>query len=412
MAPNLPPLNVDILERRNTPLKRLQQAMGPDWDDELFEEFREAIRNHARRLGLERLKTKEKQDAQKWNMFIEALLKCDRFPALANYADHWPVTAYFNRWVYDLQASQRRQPAQPSKDVPVTEKQQDSDPDSDSGSSDIPLSRRVKEVASTRVSKRTRTSAVEDDAETAPGNPPAKRATTSGKSEITYIGKNPSNFPRPRAGSSPAQPKIGPACRDRLTVASSSGEEARTIEWPQWCVFCGQAPIVPKHCTEDMRKQFQDDIAALGIFQSLGILHDLHFQVFASLSKDKQRDFLASFVRIKFNQVKASQFFNVIDKYAAEHAGDGFSAGEITVCLRHQDEYAVDVPSELAAVLHAKGMEELGPAAVFAGITSNDEFRQVLDFKADAKNMFLGCMTGIVLSPFQKLMFEVVITPQ
>ncbi len=68
-------------------------------------------------------------------------------------------------------------------------------------------------------------------------------------------------------------------------------------------------------------------------------------------------------------------------------------------------------PSELAAVLHTLGMDELGPAVVFLGIRTNEDFRRACGYdEAIKQKMLYDNMKGIKPSPFQKLALKVALT--
>jgi hypothetical protein len=65
------------------------------------------------------------------------------------------------------------------------------------------------------------------------------------------------------------------------------------------------------------------------------------------------------------------------------------------------------VPSELEAVLQALGMEELGPAAVFLGINTNEHFLAARGYDAATKKGILfKDIKGIKPSAFQLWMLE------
>jgi hypothetical protein len=100
------------------------------------------------------------------------------------------------------------------------------------------------------------------------------------------------------------------------------------IDWPLWCVYCGTSPIVPERYTTELRQLFPNDVPTL---KTMGILHDLHLRILASLSDSRRHAFLLSFVPKKYTQFRALQISALLNKYGKEHADESLPAGEMEV---------------------------------------------------------------------------------
>ncbi|KAJ7709649.1 hypothetical protein B0H17DRAFT_232002 [Mycena rosella] len=435
-----PPRNLSNLWKRSSTIFDLRQAMGADWDENAFHNFRKHVQSSAETSGLDMNQVKEHQDEAKWLEFENKALV--EFPQLEHYENHWPLTAYFNKWITNRQHHARR-PDAPFFSPPVDRtrirnpspraEKWGSD-DSDSTSEDErPLSsqvlhkaagkRRIKDAGDGPSAKRLATTSAKD-AEPKDDVPKATTCTPLAGSKRYYIGQNPNTIGRLAKPALPSKAAVAQQSedesdsdsdsskRDRQSTQSNRAEslEPSAIEWPFWCVFCGRAPPVPERCTQKLRRLFDDEV--LGVFVTIGILHDLHLRVLAALNESQRQTFLLSLVPGHLNQFKAGEIAEVLDVYAAEHAEKKLPGGEIEVCPRHQPQHTVDVPSELLLILEARGMEEVGPAAVFLGIESNAQFQAVRNFKPETKQkMIFDNMKEIKPSSFQKLMLEVALSP-
>ncbi|KAJ6597126.1 hypothetical protein DFH09DRAFT_1133764 [Mycena vulgaris] len=407
-------------------MDKIQRALGSGFDETKFKEFR---------------------DETTWEEFVkQALLK---FPALTKYQGQWPLELYFNRWTSDRVHHK-------ATIKPARKRRIEADDEIDDGPSKRPTTISAGRGIARDLSKDPAAAAAPRGAD--PGrryfigkdptsNDPPPAVTTAAlqvageRRKIYYIGENPSNFRRPPRSHShiPASPTSKPVSGHESDTDSSQRPAAKPLSeddesdpdlrdclcllgvqrlnkfqtvWPMWCVHCGvPPPVVPEECIRQLCRLFKGDV--LGIFATIGILHDLHLRVLATLDEAHRRKFLLSFVPGKFSQFEACQVSEILGAYAKKHAGeDEFPGGEIEVCSRHQAQYAVEVPSELRLLLATLGMEELGPAAVFLGIDSNKKFQTMRTFDSEMKRkMIFESLKGIKPSPFQILMLEIALAP-
>ncbi|KAJ6525681.1 hypothetical protein B0H19DRAFT_1276035 [Mycena capillaripes] len=440
-TPIPPPKNMTYLEKRSTIMQQILDAMGHDCWATRFDRFKAVIRDSAREVELDGLTRHEQENQNKWKKLVKIVVK--EFPDLEKYQDHWPVIAYFNRLVADRVYCLSQKKDQKEKSRP------DSNVDSDRESDDIPLSlassdprRHSKPTLPPTRTAGKRSAELDDDS----SEVRAKRRASSSTSKSNdvpvgpryYIGKNPSNFktpalrkalnsatvlssddesdtdarcPRPSAATSsqvsscPATQPSGAMTRTPSTPAQAQDNRN---DWPYWCVWCktGAPPTVPERYTKELRQLFPGD--SVHTLTAMGILHDLHLRVLASIGEPNRRAFLLSFVPTKYTQFKALEMSDALNKFSKDHADEDFPTGEIQVCSKHANEHAVQVPSELEDVLQTLGMEELGPAAVFLGIKTNTNFQTARRFDAAArKDVFFNNMKGIQPSAFQNMMLEV-----
>ncbi|KAJ7444870.1 hypothetical protein FB451DRAFT_1412993 [Mycena latifolia] len=432
MAGIPPPKNLRQLERRTATMGQLQDALG-GWDKDTFTNLRKYVQHWAEMTHLDREHRAEQQDQEKWNEFEHKAVIA--FPNLNNYQNHWPLAMYYNRWTSDRAHHKRTKI--PSPAAAVDEKSNSAGShSSDSEDDDVPLSSRsTQNILRSKNAAKRRIESVDID------EGPAKRRVTRSAAKAAaqatsaapqvaerpkvsyYIGKNPKTFKRTKAPVTPdddSSDGMDSDSRQRHPTQStrnsaSSGTLLGTPEqsvnnWPMWCAFCGVAPAVPEDCIKELRQLFEEDV--LGVLANIGILHDLHLRVLSTLEESQRREFLLSLVPEKFSQLTACEISEMFNEYAKQHAGGGIPGGEVEICFRHQAQHAVDVPSELRLLLEARGMEEVGPAAVFLGIDSNARFQTSRTFKVEAKKkMIFENMKGIKPSLFQNLMLELALAP-
>ncbi|KAJ7172251.1 hypothetical protein C8R46DRAFT_1032334 [Mycena filopes] len=187
-----------------------------------------------------------------------------------------------------------------------------------------------------------------------------------------------------------------------LTPPSTSTSDVHTLtDWPNFCVFCGFAPIVAPRYTAELRRLFSGSGPA--VLAMMGILHDLHLRILATrTTPERRRAFLLEAVKTgRCTQLEVLQMASALESFAKTitERGEKLPGGDMEVCARHSDQHDVAVSPELAHVLQGLGMEELGPAAVFLGIDSDARFR--------VQTILFDNMKGIQPSPFQKLMLKI-----
>ncbi|KAJ7085828.1 hypothetical protein B0H15DRAFT_372727 [Mycena belliarum] len=201
-----PPRNLAKLERRTATMAQLQDATG--WDKATYKDFRTFVRGASAETGLNPNNRTEQQDSQKWatfrnkvnqrafvfsgrSLFLVQVLA--GFPALNNYANHWPLNLYYNRWVSDRIHHKRDTETTKLPSVTVDHEQscyQYSDSDED-----VPLSRQR-----TQDRPEFSKSSVESDSDDLDEIPVKRKSKTARSLDETppriYIGKDPSTFSR------------------------------------------------------------------------------------------------------------------------------------------------------------------------------------------------------------------------
>ncbi|KAJ7940399.1 hypothetical protein B0H13DRAFT_1937913, partial [Mycena leptocephala] len=325
------PKNLKALESRKGTMPQLREAMGLQcWDLVKFNNFREAIWDSARIFGLDGLTRWEHENETNWKKLVQKLV--NQYPDLKQYQDYWPVAMYFNRWV--LHRKYLGSPPLITKDNSLKD-QPDSEADSDPESDEVPLSlsARRRTTPPNRNAASKRSADHEEDSDDSPARRRTRRSSTTESDDAStattsrgprfYIGKNPSNFRRPLGSGNAALRKAsGRADSDsdmddffargsgaaqssqvssRPATQSSnvSAELDPMIDWPLWCVYCGTSPTVPERYTTELRQLFPNDVPTL---KTMGILHDLHLRILASLSDSRRHAFLLSFVPKKYTQ--------------------------------------------------------------------------------------------------------------
>ncbi|KAJ7047045.1 hypothetical protein C8F04DRAFT_218557 [Mycena alexandri] len=271
-----------------------------------------------------------------------------------------------------------------------------------------------------------------------------------------YIGKNPINYKRPQAkrkaptvkkvvlsddesdddfdvprratqgtpgqssqGASSSASGMGQSSQDTFSqpatdLSADASVDVHTLtDWPIFCVFCGAPPVVAPRYTTELRGLLSPGAPA--VLATMGILHDLHLRILATcITPAQRRDFLLSAVtKGRCTQFEALEMTSALDSFGEKitERGENLPGDSIEVCIYHGDNHAVAVPPELARALQELGMEELGPAAVFLGISSDARFRDARKFDEDVKRVMLfENMKGIEPSAFQKMMLEIVLS--
>ncbi|KAJ6502302.1 hypothetical protein C8R45DRAFT_615201 [Mycena sanguinolenta] len=280
--------------------------------------------------------------------------------------------------------------------------------------------------------------------------------TSSGGAKRYYVGKDPSNFSRPPTsdsskatspkkasarpvahsddsdtddplGSGPPTGKSGQGSSQKSLRASqgtpsqptnnpSATQTRPTLTgWPIWCVWCqlDTPPAVSEPYTVELRQLFPAPSDVPRVLAAIGILHDMHLRAFALRSKAERNAFLRSFIGSQYDQLKALQISKTLDQYAAEHAHQELPRWDMEACSYHQREHQVCTPPSLSKILHDLGMEELGPAAVFLGCRSEEQFQEARKFDEATKKEFLLDNVQIIKpSPFQKLMLQIALKPK
>lgn len=402
-------------------MAQLQDATG--WDKATYKDFRTFVRGASAETGLNPNNRTEQQDSQKWATFRNKVLA--GFPALNNYANHWPLNLYYNRWVSDRIHHKRDTETTKLPSVTVDHEQscyQYSDSDED-----VPLSRQR-----TQDRPEFSKSSVESDSDDLDEIPVKRKSKTARSLDETppriYIGKDPSTFSRHpchyRLASSRSNllesefEKDSDSSSTRRRISSVRNPSSDLLsrspahEWPVYCVFCGIPPIVPESCTKELRELFQEDVVA--VLLTVGLLHDLHLRILAALEESQRQAFLLSLVPEHFTQFMACEISEVIDGFAKDHVGENLPTGELEACSRHRNQALEHdgVPSQLQLTLEVCGMEELGPVAVFLGIDSNARLRAMRTFKPEMKKaMMFDNMKEVKPSLFQIFMLEWALAP-